>query len=256
MAKYTSPQDVQIRALDEKKQAQLIDMMAPGPGIPWEDRGSVGLVGAFFKTAFGMMFSPVNLLQKLRRPETAEDSNAFVYVIGVVWLLAMVIQSAFDYWLLYRTNTKIEFDAKQYIINSALEAIAAGVGAVVLCRFLGILYFKSISFDLSQPAPPVLAHNVVAYSTSPSLLALIPGSYGVIPLGALAALVWMLVLWIKGARGRLRVRPGGAVVGPVLTFVVCCAAIAVASLALWAIWVQVMGKGSITIPEPPAPFHR
>lgn len=256
MAKYTTPQDVQIRALDEKKQAQLIDMMAHGPGIPWEDRGSVGVLTAFFKTAFGMMFAPVKTLRQLRRPETTEDSNTFAYGIGVIWLLAMVIQSAFDYWLLYRTNTRIEFNANQYMINSALEAIAAGVGAVVLLRFLGILYYKSISFDMSQPSPPVLSRNVVAYASSPSLLALIPGSYGVIPLGTLAALVWMLVLWIAAAKGRLRVRPGGAVVGPVLTFVVCCAAIAVASLALWVIWVQVVGNASITIPEPVTPSHR
>jgi hypothetical protein len=257
-AKYTTPQDVQIRALDEKKREQFIDLMAPGPGIPWEDRGSVGVLGGFFKTAFSMMFAPVKLLSNLRRPETAKDADVFMYGIGVIWILAMVIQSAFDYFVFYRNNTKLEVDTNQFMLNTALEAVATGVGAVVLCRVISILYYKSIAFDLSQPAPSVLAHNVVAYASSPSLLALIPGSLGAAwpPLGVIAALLWMLVLWIAAARGRLRVRPGGAVVGPVLTFVVCCAVIAGATLALWAIWTQAMGDGSVTLVAPPSKTGR
>jgi hypothetical protein len=257
-AKYTTPQDVQIRALDEKKREQFIDLMAPGPGIPWEDRGSVGVLGGFFRTAFSMMFAPVKLLSRLRRPETTKDADVFTYGIGIIWILGMVIQSAFDYFVFYRNNTKVEVDTNQYMLNTGLEAVAVGVGAVVLCRFISILYFKSIAIDMSQPAPPVLAHNVVAYASSPSLLALIPGSLGPSwpPLGAIAALVWMLVLWCAAARGRLRVRPGGAVVGPVLTFVVCCAVIAGASLALWAIWTQVLNDGSVTLVAPPAKTGR
>jgi hypothetical protein len=199
-----------------------------------------------------MMFSPAKTLKNLRRPETAKDATAFTYVIGGVWVLAMVIQSVFDYFTLYRNDKKIDFSANQYMINTALEAVAAGVGVVVLAKIVGTIYYKALSFDMTQNFPPVLAFNVVAYSTSPSLLALIPGSYGPIPLGALAAVAWMLVLWIAAARERLRVRPGGAVVGPVLTFVVACAMIAVASVVLWAVWVQAIGNGSNAPVLPPA----
>src|ERR1700683_3730324 len=122
--KYTSPQDVQIRALDEVKKRQFGELRAPGPGIPWEDRGSVGVVPAFLKTAFAMMFSPVKVLDKLRRPETTKDATAFTFGIGGIWVLAMVIQSVFDYLILYRNNAKIDFDANQYMINTALEALA------------------------------------------------------------------------------------------------------------------------------------
>jgi hypothetical protein len=256
MAKYTLPQDVQIRALDEKKKAEFFDLMAAGPGVPWEDRGSIGILGGFFKTAFGMMFAPVQTLNKLRRPETAEDANAFAWGIAVVWFLAMAIQSAFDYLVLYRNDAKIEFSSNQYMINTALEAVAAAAGAVVLCRIISVVYYKLLAFDMGQKCPPVLAQNIITYSMSPSLLALIPGSYGPIPLGALAALLWMLALWIAAARGRLHVRAGGSIVGPILTFVVCCAMIAVASVALWAIWVQAVGNGSIAPVLPPSKTGR
>ncbi|HEV8378308.1 MAG TPA: hypothetical protein VGP99_05625, partial [Tepidisphaeraceae bacterium] len=76
MAKPTPPSNVAIASLDVRKQT-VFNLMAPGPGTPWEDRGSIGVIGAFFKTCFKSMFKPADLLDSIRRPETGGDSFSF-----------------------------------------------------------------------------------------------------------------------------------------------------------------------------------
>ena len=39
-----------------KKVNLAVDLMSSGSGIPWEDRGSRGFVGALFSTIFAMMY--------------------------------------------------------------------------------------------------------------------------------------------------------------------------------------------------------
>src|SRR6266705_6979086 len=87
MAKPTPPPNVAIASLDARKQT-MFNLMAPGPGTPWEDRGSIGVIGAFFKTAFRSMFKPAELLDSIRRPETGGDSFSFAIGCGVMWALS------------------------------------------------------------------------------------------------------------------------------------------------------------------------
>ena len=52
-----APDDVQIAAMNIEYES-IGNLMAPGPGTPWEDRGSIGAIPAFFKTAIMSMTSP------------------------------------------------------------------------------------------------------------------------------------------------------------------------------------------------------
>ena len=61
MSRVRPPADFEIAAL-RKKQEVYVDPMKPGSGTPWEDRGSHGLVGAYFKTVSQSLFKPVALI--------------------------------------------------------------------------------------------------------------------------------------------------------------------------------------------------
>jgi len=90
MAKPTPPPNVAIASLDARKQT-MFNLMAPGPGTPWEDRGSIGTIGAFFKTTFRSMFKPADLLDSIRRPETGGDSFSFAIGCGLMWAISALI---------------------------------------------------------------------------------------------------------------------------------------------------------------------
>src|ERR1700733_11947542 len=99
MAKVTAPDSFRIASMDDKKKEGLVNLMKAGSGMPWEDRGSIGIVGAFFKNLTQALFSPNALLAKMRRPETTGDANAFVYICCSFWFLGSVIQSVLDYFV-------------------------------------------------------------------------------------------------------------------------------------------------------------
>src|SRR3954470_3812465 len=96
MAKPTPPSNVAIASLDARKQT-MFNLMAPGPGTPWEDRGSIGVIKAFFKTAFASMFKPAKLLDSIRRPETGGDSRSFAIASGLMWSLSVIVHGYFYY---------------------------------------------------------------------------------------------------------------------------------------------------------------
>src|SRR6266566_4018924 len=90
------PPGVAIASLDARK-TQILNLMAPGPGTAWEDRGSIGVFGAFFKTAFKSMFKPAQLLDSIRRPETGGDSFSFALGCGVMWALSALLHGYIYY---------------------------------------------------------------------------------------------------------------------------------------------------------------
>src|SRR5689334_19147711 len=103
MAKPIPPPNVAIASLDARKQT-MFNLMAPGPGTPWEDRGSIGVVGAFFKTAFRSMLKPADLLDSIRRPETGGDSFSFAMGCGLMWAISALIHG----YLYYRHMVGVE----------------------------------------------------------------------------------------------------------------------------------------------------
>jgi len=252
MEKYTSPNEMRIAA-HQPKPVEVVDLMVSGSGIPWEDRGSEGILAAFFQTAWGMMFKPVRTLAKMRRPETADDAKRFAVACGVLWFLAVGIQSDFAYYVFYARDSTLDVDGQQYVINTVLEALLAGVAAAFLPTVAAWMFYRLTAFDMTSKAPPVLVYNCMAYLMGPSLLALIPG--GFVPwlaLGPALAGAWMFVLLLIVAILRLRVRVAAAVIGSTLTFLAMAGMVIAGIFLLQLLWGNLLDKASIQPSERPA----
>src|SRR3954452_10511067 len=134
-----TPDDVQIASMNVR-QATVGDLLAPGPGTPWEDRSSIGLIPAFFKTVIQSMTSPGTLLHSLRRPETTGDARVFVFLCGVFWGLGWVLN---DY-LTFRRTSRSEFeftsDGEVWILHFILGVVGTWAMLVVVTR----LFYKLV----------------------------------------------------------------------------------------------------------------
>src|ERR1700733_8705186 len=94
MSRIRPPENIEIASL-RKKQKTVFDPMTAGVGTPWEDRGTHGTVGAFFKTCFMSMTSPAKLMGAIRRPETVNDARAFLFGICGVWAISALMHFAY-----------------------------------------------------------------------------------------------------------------------------------------------------------------
>jgi hypothetical protein len=219
MAKTTPPANVAIASLDARKQT-MFNLMAPGPGTPWEDRGSVGVVGAFFKTAFGSMFKPAQLLDSIRRPETGGDSFSFAIGCGLMWSLSALVHGFFYYKHLEgeQERTAGSSTENQIILNAQLFWMLCGVAAllapvvVLMVQKIGAkIYFSMVATEMKSKAPPILAHNIYGYCLGPSVLAPIPFA------GPVLAVVWSTIALVVGGVTRLKISTRGAVVGSLVS---------------------------------------
>jgi hypothetical protein len=234
-------------AAHQPKPVEVVDLMVSGSGIPWEDRGSEGILAAFFETAWGMMFKPVRTLTQMRRPETADDAKRFAVACGGLWFLAVGIQSAFAYYVFYARDRTLVVDGQQYLINTILEAVLAGVAAAILPTVAAWMFYRLTAFDMTSKAPPVLVYNCMVYLMGPSLLALIPG--GFVPwlaLGPALAGAWMFVLLLIVAIVRLRVRVAAAIIGSTLTFLAMAGMVIVGILLVQLLWFKLLTNASIS----------
>jgi hypothetical protein len=248
MSKSTDPNDNYRIAAMQKKQVMGEDLMVSGSGIPWEDRGSVGLAGGFIKTVIGIMFSPVKTLAKMRRPETMGDSNSFAYICAGIWAIASAVQSLVAYRL-YSNNPDLQ--PSQYWENTALEAVGVGLLMAVLPRILGMLFYKLTSFDMATKAPPVLINNLVNYLMAPSVLAVIPGGPNVyLQIGPALAAIWFFVILTVVAIKHLRVKAGAAIIGAFVTTFAGLTIVAAVYLVIWLVWIHLLGFDPITPPPP------
>jgi hypothetical protein len=246
LPKATPPHVFRIAAQEKKQAEEVVNLMASGPGIPWEDRGSVGVPVAFFKTAFSMMFKPVKTLKLLRRPETDRDAKLFSYVMAGIWFCSVLIQSAFNYYVFDTRDPKLDVNGQQYVINTLLEAVLAGAGAIVMTRIVSWMFYRLTAFDMVGNAPPVLAYNCIVYVTGASLLALIPGGpKSWLAIGPILAGIWMFLILLPVAIGRLRVRLGAAIIGSLLTFLGTAALVVVGMFAIHFLWCTLLDKGAV-----------
>ena len=244
MSKPTS--DFRI-ASQQKKAAEIVDLMSSRSGIPWEDRGSRGFVGALFSTIFAMMFSPVKTLTNLRRPETSTDAKLFCYCIAGIWFIAYCLQSAFNYFVFYTRDPKLVVDGQQFIIDTALGAALCAVATVLLSHVVSKMFFRLTAFDATTKSPPVLSYNCVVYLMSPSILALIPG--GPKPwlhIAPCIVAIWIFIQLILVAIYRLRVRPGAAIIGSILTFLATTILVVAGITATNLLWNTALDKGAVT----------
>jgi len=198
-----TPPDLEIAALRKQTAQKRVNLMEPGPGTPWEDRGSIGAVGAFFKTATQAMSAPGRLLRLIRRAETLADARVFTIVCGIFWGLGWVIH---DYVRVLRAPGA--FDLMDHYPTFLIH-FALGVGGTwIILNLVSKFFYKLVSAgtDLNK-APSSLVFNVFAYCLGPSLLAIIP--FGI---GPAIALAWIVGLWIFAGRSRLGLTAGNSFV--------------------------------------------
>ena len=212
MAKsYEAPPGVDIASLKGRKKSTAVDLMLPGPGTPWEDRGNLGLVKAFVQTCVSSITKPALLLDHIRRPDTSSEASQFAYGCAAVWAISVAIHAVL-YNVVYPTPAEWELDQNMFYLKAAIFGLLAGAGVYVLCvMFASRMYFAMVSTELKNAAPRVLLHNMFCYCLGPSLLALIPVA------GPPLALLFIFIAWIVGGGKRLYISWRGAIVAAVLT---------------------------------------
>jgi hypothetical protein len=223
MSRVRTPDNIAIASL-KQKQAEHFDPMAAGAGTPWEDRGSFGIAGAFFKTCKMSMTAPATLQSLIRRPETTGDASAFLIACCILWGVSALIHGLILLPVVSRTPG-IDFDQSLYLIYCAIAFVAAGGGVYLLFRFYNIIYAKLIAQEKSQsllPAP--LLFNVTAYSMGPSLLVIIPF------IGPPIAMLWIFINLVLAGSKRLRIRATAAFIDAMLA---CIVVAAVGGVGYW-----------------------
>jgi hypothetical protein len=215
MAKnITTPQDVQIAAL-QKGPARLYRLMEPGDGTPWEDRGSIGPVAAFFKTCLQVMLTPGKLLESIRRPETASDARVFVFICAGFWAVSWLLH---DYLAFRSENAHLparsQKDFTDLYPTMLIHLVLAIAGTWLLHMLIARLFYKLVQAgDAQAKAPSVLTYNVYAYCLGPSILALIP-----FYIGPAIAITWIFCLCVYASIHRLAIKTSGAITCNILAF--------------------------------------
>jgi hypothetical protein len=210
MSRIKTPENINIASL-KKKAANVFDPMRPGAGTPWEDRGTKGTVGAFFKTCGMSMFSPGTLTTAMRRPETVNDARAFLYGICGIWGISALMHYVYFVWK--ETKDPLYDGILQpnaTILAIITLALGAG-GCFVLFKVYTTIYGKLAAQEQgSVPLPDVLIYNVSAYALGPSILALIPF------VGPFLAAIWIFVSMILIGKNRLQLKVAAAVIDSLL----------------------------------------
>jgi hypothetical protein len=214
MAKSTPPPNIAIASLDARKQT-MFNLMAPGPGTPWEDRGSIGMVGAFFKTCYRSMFKAADLLDSIRRPETSGDSRSFAMGCGLLWAISALIHG----YLYYRhmvgeeartatstTEYRITVLGQSWAIWCVIAAVLAVIGVLLFQKIGSSVYYALVSTEMKSKAPPILAYNIFGYCLGPSLISIIPLA------GPPLAVIWIAIALSIGGATRLKISVKGAVI--------------------------------------------
>jgi len=203
------PADVKIAAFQKKREGHY-DLMRPGPGTPWENRGEIGLVSAFFKTIGRALSSPMLLIDHIRRPETGSDVNTFVIGCGMVLSLAVLTQSAVTFMQARSQPAQYTLDAQSFWEGAAVLALAMPAIWWLLMLIARKTYTLLVTGDNKQKAPPVLFQNVMGYTCAPIVLAIVP-----FYLPALIGVIWMAVLWSAAGRRRLYIKPAATVIATI-----------------------------------------
>jgi hypothetical protein len=220
MAKaYEAPVGVDIAALKTKQQNSGLDLMRPGPGTPWEDRGALGTPKAFFQTCMHSITKPGVLLDYIRRPDTTGEARQFAFGCCAFWALSVAIHMIL-YDLFRRpawaSSDVMEIDYGTYFyIKVAMMSVLIGAAAFFLfVIFANHLYYAMVSTELKNAAPRVLLYNIFCYCMGPSLLAIIP------VVGPPLAIALIFFGWCTGGAKRLYISWRGAVVASALTMII------------------------------------
>lgn len=252
MSAYGKPTNIEIASL--KKQELSYDVMRPGNGTPWEDRGASGVIGAFFKTSGRSLFKFPSLVDHIRRPETTGDATSFALACAGMWAISIAAWDAYQYYVAIHfagdpDKTPI-VDGSQYLVESGLRFLAVFGATWLILKLSTKLFHSLLSSDSQRQVPSVLVYNVFAYSLGPSLLALVPIYLAGWNWACGLAALWIIINAIIGAKKRLYLRTREAVVNVLIATVVCIFLLAVAYTACYFVDLAVYGEHSIYVPAP------
>ena len=160
-AHYGKPTEVEIASL--KKTETSYNVMLPGSGTPWEDRGAIGVIPAFFKTAPRSLFKYRALVDQIRRPETTGEATAFALICGGLWAVSIAIWDAYQYHRLSDDGT-VGLDQSQYLMETILRVIGAVVLTFVFLKVTTVVFYHLLSHDSQRQIPRVLVQNIFAYA--------------------------------------------------------------------------------------------
>jgi hypothetical protein len=238
MAKsYEVPPGVDIASLRGKTKSTAVDLMLPGPGTPWEDRGNLGMLKAFVQTCVKSITKPALLLDHIRRPDTSGEASQFAFGCAGLWALSVAIH-ALLYHKMFPPPAKWELDETMFVLKAVILGLLAGAAVYALCvMFASRMYFAMVSTELKNTAPRVLLHNMFCYCLGPSLLAPIP------VLGPPLALLLIFIAWIVGGAKRLYISWRGGTVAGTLTMLAVLAMAAVGGYVADVILNNVLGLG-------------
>lgn len=231
MSQSNSTPDFEIAALRQKN-VHFVDLMKPGSGTPWEDRGSQGMITAFLKTCWRSLFNHRLLLDHMRRPETTSEATGFAVGCAILWALSFAIWNAFRYYQ-FSSDPKVwdVNSGSQYFIESALESVVIFALVLAMLKIGATMYGKLIAGEAKGRVPEVLIYNCFAYSLGPSLLTLIPG------IGWPIAFIWIFANLLTAGRKRMYLGSGGTITNTLLVMAVWLLAAGALWCAIWLVWV-------------------
>jgi hypothetical protein len=248
-----NPGNIEIAAI-RKQVVEVMDLMKPGNGTPWEDRGSIGVVKAYFQTVFKSMTEPALLLDHIRRPETTGDCSVFMWVSAAMWFIGILVWNAF--WLYFvlpkSTAYEHELDSPMYYWLSAVGQGAIVAGFVYLWVRLGSRMYLSLGAMEMKHVSPSLIVNVYSYTLGPSLLAVVP------IFGWVLAPIWIFLDLIAAGKRRLFLKNSSAIINPLLIMISALIIATVAYFVLkffWGHYLEMDGLIRVVAPPPKAgPF--
>jgi hypothetical protein len=218
MAKYEPPANINIAAM-RQEQENYVDLMASGPGTPWEDRGSYGVVMGFLKTAWMSLFQPAKLFALIRRPNATPDANGFVIGSGVMWSIAVAVDA-----VRYYIENKETLDPATDLLTHFALILAAPFILYGLLTIVIRVFSAMVDNELRRGTPQALAINVISYAAGASLAAplLVLLRWPVAWTGIILAIAWIAFAGSIGAKTRMRLSTAGATIAMILGTVAAC----------------------------------
>ena len=205
-----------------RKQGQSpIDLMRPGNGTPWEDRGTSGAIPAYFKTVAKSFTSPGLLMDHISRPDSNRDARAFALFSAAIWGVGILVWNV--YWL-YRVMPFIqgpdgrllyfaEPSSTGMFFVAALVHAALVMTGVFLWLTVGMRLYVALAGSEVKGTATSLIYNCFAYCLGPSILALIPFAA---PWPWVIAACWIHFDLVVAGKRRLYLKGSSAVVNVVL----------------------------------------
>ncbi len=241
---------VEIAALKAKVVAQ-VNLMQPGSGTAWEDRGAIGLPKALILTCVRSMTEPMQQWEQIRRPETTGDARMLAFCTGALAGVSWVVHSL--WWprssspLLADVAHGYDVNWQLWALGSVLQMACAIAGMWLMLKLANAIYQKLLPHGVAAKIPAVLTFNLLAYSLGPVLLVFVPiVGWGI-------GLLWMALLIMKLGMNRLRIGSGAAIINTILTMLVTISIGVGIYFAGAFAWDSVTG-GSVN-PPPPVMLH-